>query len=319
MRKVLGVLTLAANHLFEFMRFLRYSNFLSLNSDAKLRGKIIFLYHSIEKGLTNDPIRFRFGKIKVEELLKCLNLWLNNGYSLNDSQFLSACSVLNCYIDLHNENKINITDIINEKDRKIISRFNGKQVGGVLHIKGENYFNQNLASFDQFSASRRSVRNFNGEFIKNDMIEKVIKLAGNAPSVCNRQGYRVKLINNSHLVCEILKIQSGLNSTSQSVRQLMIISVDRSIFVASQEWYQVYIDGGIYLQNILYSLHFHKIAAVALNWSKHFILDKKIEKLINFPKQEKIIAIIAIGYPVNNFIIPNSQRKRVNETLEIIN
>lgn len=318
MHKTIGFLTLISNHIFEFTRFVRFSNMFSYNSSDKLRGKIGFRYHSIEKGLINDPIRFRFGKPKIQKLLYYLNLWIDKGYPTSDSQFLTACSVVSSYIELHNKNNIDITDIINKNDNNLIDTYSGRNTGGTLQIEAENYFKNSNASFSQFSDSRRSVRHFNGEIVDNHIIEKVVKLAGNAPSVCNRQGYKVKLINNSHTVGEVLKIQSGLNSTAKSVKQLLIVSVDRSEFVSSAEWYQVYIDGGIYLQNILYSLHFYKVASVALNWSKHFILDRKIEKLIDFPKQEKIIAMIAIGYPIDSFKIPFSQRKGVNETLEII-
>jgi nitroreductase len=96
------------------------------------------------------------------------------------------------------------------------------------------------------------------------------------------------------------------------------VTVDRSIFVSSAEWYQVFIDGGIFLQNLLYSLHYHKIAAVSLNWSKHFVLDKKMERLIKLPPSEKIISIIAAGYPPEEFKVPKSTRKDVKEILEII-
>lgn len=319
MHRLIGILTLVANHLFEFIRFVRFSNVFSLNSSAKLRGKIGFRYHSIEKGLINDPIRFRFGKPKIQKLMLYLNLWIQKGYSTSDSQFLAACSVVKSYMDLHKRNNVDISDIIEVNDNRMIDRYSGSQTGGILQIQAKNYFNLASASFDQFSSSRRSVRHFNGQVIEEDVIEKVIQLAGNAPSVCNRQGSKVKLINNSLIVGEVLKIQSGLNSTAQSVKQLLIVSVDRSVFVSSAEWYQGFIDGGIYLQNLLYSLHFYRIAAVPLNWSKHFSLDKKIERLLDFPKREKIISIVAIGYPVDNFKIPFSQRKKVSETLEIIN
>jgi nitroreductase len=65
-------------------------------------------------------------------------------------------------------------------------------------------------------------------------------------------------------------------------------------------------------------LHYHKIAAVSLNWSKHFVLDKKMERLIKLPPSEKIISIIAAGYPPEEFKVPKSTRKDVKEILEII-
>jgi nitroreductase len=128
----------------------------------------------------------------------------------------------------------------------------------------------------------------------------------------------VKLVNDPDLVKGALKIQTGLNATADTVRQLFVITVDRSVFVSSAEWYQGFIDGGIFLQNILYALHFYKIAAVPLNWSKHFYLDVKLHKLLQIPKSEKIIALTAIGYPQDLFQVPFSKRKEVSELLKII-
>lgn len=318
MKYILALVSLIINHTFEFIRFVIYSNQFSYNTNEKLRGKIIFIYHSIEKGLINEPIRLKFGAVKINRLLYYLHLWVSKGYSLNDSQFLSACSVLISYWELHQKNNISIDEIISMENYKFLNAYKGEVKGGSIQIERNEYFNHFDSSFREFSNSRHSVRHFNGEKVGNEWIREVIAIARNAPSVCNRQGFRVKLVNNIELVQEILKIQSGLNATAHQVNQLLIVSVERGVFVSSVEWNQVFIDGGIFLQNLLYSLHYHKIAAVSLNWSKHYYIDKKIETLIHFPKSEKIISIVAIGYPQDSFKVPQSSRKSVDELLKII-
>jgi len=318
MKYFLCLITLIFNHIFEFIRFVRYSNLFSYDTSEKLRGKIVFLYHSIEKGLINEPLRLKFGSAKIERLLFYLHLWVSKGYCLNDSQFLSACSVLMSYYELHQKHNLNIDDIISEENYSFLMRYSGKVKGGYIQLERNEYFAYSNSSFKEFSKSRHSVRHFSGEKVNNQLILDVIELARYAPSVCNRQGFRVKLVNNTKLVQKILKIQSGLNSTANLINQLLIVSVERGIFVSSGEWSQVFIDGGIFLQNLLYSLHYYKIAAVPLNWSKNFYYDKKVEKLIKFPKSEKIISIVAIGYPQNIFKVTQSSRKSVNEILKII-
>lgn len=318
MQKILGFISLLGNHAFESIRFIKYSNLFSLNTPEKLRGKIGFRYHSIEKGLINSSIRFRFGKEKLAKLLIYINIWISKDYSLNDSQFLSACSVVDSYIKLHELNNYDISDIVSVKDQEMIKKYSNKVPGGVVSYSISDYFKYTNSPFDKFSDSRHSVRHFNGIIVPDETIIEVIQLARNAPSVCNRQGFKVKLINNPALLSEILHIQDGLNATAETVKQCLIVSVDRAVFVSSAEWYQVFIDGGIFLQNLLYSLHFYQIAAVSLNWSKHYLLDKKIEKLINFPKSEKIVAMVAIGYPQEDIKVPQSLRKSVNEILDII-
>jgi nitroreductase len=318
MQKIIGLLALVVNHTFELIRFVKYSNCFSNNTIDKLRGKIIFNYHSIEKGLINSPMRMRFGKIKINRLKRHLSLWFKRGYSINDSQFLSACAVLKDYCNVHKNAGINIEDVISESEFTFFTQFSKKNSGGTITFQNSTYFREAKSSFNTFSDSRHSVRHFDNKQIDITKIKEVIDLARNAPSVCNRQGFKVKFINNKKLVQDVLQIQNGLNATAKSVQQLFIVSVDRSVFVSAAEWYQGFIDGGIFLQNLLYSLHYHEIAAVSLNWSKHYFLDLKMEKLLNLHPSEKIISVVAVGYPVNEFKVPQSTRKEVSEILEII-
>ena len=318
MQKIKSFFFLLLNHCYEFFRFVKYANCFSTNSPKKLQGKITFNYHSLEKGMINVPLRTRFGQAKINRLKKYLSLWVERGYSLNDTQFLSACTVLKKYQALHQKKNIDISDILTTDVLLFLNQYAGKKEGGTISYKNNDYFTSSDAAFKEFSNSRHSVRHFSNHLIDLKTIEEVIAIARNAPSVCNRQGYKVKFVNNENLVRKILSLQSGLNATSDTVKQLFVVTVDRSIFVSSAEWYQVFIDGGIFLQNLLYSLHYHKIAAVSLNWSKHFVLDKKMERLIKLPPSEKIISIIAAGYPPEEFKVPKSTRKDVKEILEII-
>ena len=59
------------NYFYDFFVFIKYSGVFSNNSEEKILGKIIYNYHSIEKGLINEPIRYRFGKLKI----KIAHLW----------------------------------------------------------------------------------------------------------------------------------------------------------------------------------------------------------------------------------------------------
>jgi nitroreductase len=316
-RKFKGLLSLFANVSFEFFMFIKYSNLFSINSPDKIQGKITFYYHSIEKGLINEPLRLRFGIEKIERLFFFLKLWIERKYNLNDSQFLSAIEVLNQYYNVHEKAGAVVDDIISFSDFAILKKYSNRNDGGVLSYTRNSYFDHSDSSFKEFSNSRHSLRHFNHEVVNLKTVEGVIELARNAPSVCNRQGFRVAYISNYELIQKALYIQTGLNATAIDVANLFVVSVDRSIFVGSSEWYQGFIDGGIFLQNLLYSLHYYRLGAVPLNWSKHYTEDLKMQKLLSLNPAEKIIALVAFGYPIENFKVPVSSRKDVYEILTI--
>lgn len=313
-----NIIVLILNYFFDFYRFFRFSSVFFNNDQNKIEGKIIYYYHTIEKGLTNDSLRLRFGEPKIKKLISLLEIWDTRNYNKNHSQFIAGCSVLCKYYEVHTEKESNISDYFTKKRYEYIKSFSNSKIGGVISNSEERYFEDVHESFDKFSNSRHSLRHFNGELIPIHKIESVINIARNAPSVCNRQSVSVKFIDNERLVKEVLRIQAGMDATADSVKQLMIVTSNLNSFVSNSERYQMYIDGGIFLQNLLYALHYYKIGACALNWSKHFFYDWKMEKLLDIKKSEKIIAIVAIGYPIEDFKVPFSKRKEINEILQII-
>ncbi len=307
------------NYTYDASQFIRYSSVFSNHSQQKIEGKINYYSHSIEKGLINENLRYKYGTLKIKRLLHFLNIWLKRNYDTNNSQFINACSVLEKYAKLHKNNNIDISDIITQSEFSVINQHSDTNVGGVLSFSAKNYFQHSTENFDLFSNSRHSVRHFNGELVPHDKIREVVSIAKNAPSVCNRQSVSIKIINNQALVSKVLMIQAGMNATAQTVQQLILVTSNLNSFVSEVERNQMFIDGGIFLQNLLYALHYHKISACALNWSKPFYYDTKIKKLLKLNGSERVIAVVAIGYPPDEFKVPFSKRKEISEVLEIIN
>lgn len=313
-----NILLLSVNYLYDFATFAIYSGSFSTNTEKKVLSKLIFNYHSIEKGLINEDIRYRFGQQKVKRMLYLIEIWNTRAYDLKNSQFIAANSVLLKYYELHRENNINIDDIISEKDYHFILKNARIEEGGTLNFKAKHYFSKINDNFEIFSNSRHSIRHFNGEKVSYATIEKVINIARNAPSVCNRQSSNVYFIDNEEMTKQVLKVQSGMNATADTVKQVLIVTSSLASFVSPVERNQMFVDGGIFLQNLLYSLHYYGIAACTLNWSKPFFYETNIRKHIDVGHKERIIAVIAIGYPKENFKVPYSKRKDVKEILQHI-
>lgn len=307
------------NYIYDFCVFIKYSSVFRNNKEEKVLGKIGYFYHAVEKGLINDPLRYRFGKKKIDSLIYYINDWIKSDYNISNTQFVAACSVLIKYYELHINENIDISDIISNASISILHKYGNSEIGGVSKLNAADYFEDRFAPFEPFSNSRHSIRHYNGEKVEISKIENAISIARNAPSVCNRQSVEVYLINNKEITQDILKIQSGMNATSENVQQLIIITSEIGAFISPVERNQMFVDGGIFLQNLLYALHFNGIAACALNWSKPFFYEFNIRKHLKISHQKRIISAIAIGYPKDNLKVPFSSRKNVDEILRVIN
>ena len=316
---LMSLIVLTQNTLIDFVKYYKYSNVFKKDSLNKLEALIILDYHSLEKGLLYKDIKYKYGKLKVINLLR---LFKKNEILLvsvkDKTQIIAATSVLCNYFDLHKDNNIDISDYFSDEDYLFLKKnFQPILKSTKLHIK-QNYFKNSDSDFFNFSNSRSSVRDFTGEKISQDLIYKIIDLAKNAPSVCNRQPVKVYYIENKTTIDAVLKIQGGLEGYAEKTSQLLVVVSDRNYFYSVGERSQLFIDGGIFLMNLLYSLHYYKVGACPAHWALNFQHDRGIKKLINMTNSEKVIALVAIGQPKDEFKTCNSKRRSVDEIIKII-
>lgn len=317
-KKYAPYITVFTNMFYDLYFFCKHSNVFSVNTIQKAEAKIILDYHSIEKGLLHKNIRLGFGKEKVIRLQKYLSDKKLQQF-IHLSQIEIGYKVMCEYYELHKEHHFDISEYFPEQTYLEYKNYLGSKYDnafkGYYDFTATDYFNSCTASFEQFSHSRKSVRNFSPVPVSDELVEKAVQLASNAPSVCNRQPSRVYYVKNKKKIDQILELQAGLEGYSQDINQLLVVTADVNYFYLVGERYQHYIDGGLFLMNLLYALHYYKIAACPANWAKETSDEKKIKKIIPIKKSEKVLCIVAIGNPTETFRTTLSKRRDVSEIL----
>ena len=308
---------LKKSFLTDYKLYKKHSSVFKKDVYNKIESEITLRYHSIEKGFLHSPIRYRFAEKRVKELLDYLKFNEVDSH-INEVQIQSAILNLCAYYELHSENNIKISDYFKKEDYEQLKKKLITVLHPVKHHTSSDYFKYRQSDFNQFSLSRCSVREYTGEKISIDVFNKVVELANHAPTVCNRQGISVILVDNKEKLDEILLIQGGLKGYSDNLSQLIVLTSDRNYFYSIGERYQLYIDGGIYLMNLLYALHYYEIAACPAHWGMPNEADVKVQKIIDLNESEKIICLIAVGKPVSNFNTTLSLRRPYSENFRII-
>lgn len=297
----------------DYFRYTRQSgvfHFIS-NSQDKALGNIIADYHVVEKGLTMSETRLGFGKQKIEKLINHCNDYIKK-YDKNHPQFRQAISVLSEYVKFHEKHKHTLDkDLVN----KINTLIDALKVNTSQQIKTtkEAYFKYANASFDKFSDSRRSVRNYSEEEITDDEIVNAVSIASKAPSSCNRQICRVHVIKEKDKVEEILNIQGGNRGFGHLANRAIVVTADLAYCHGVYERNMAYVDGGIFAMNLLNGLHFNKILACPLNCYFSRRKDKKLRKLIPVKSSEVFIVMMSCGKPKENFEIALSYRTPLDQ------
>ena len=317
-RKSYNTLVILSYFFYDAKRFLANSAYKRNKTKSSLLATIIITYHIIEKGLTMPGMYLGFGRKKLLELIYLCNEFVKN-YGKEEQQLNVAVSVIAEYKKVHEDFSFKL-------DEKLLSEINALldlfeiEPSCQIEMTRERYYSDLNASFEVFSASRHSVRNFSGAISKEQII-KAVELANNAPSACNRQFIRVHCISDRELIKSCLSFQNGNRGFGHLADKLLIITADISS-VTQQERNDAYTNAGIYVMNLSYALHKNKVAHCMLNWSVSPSTDLKLRNFLNstnikISSAESIALFIACGDVPECFKLTVSKRKSVNETLAI--
>jgi nitroreductase len=286
-------------------------------TEKKLRNRSSFeafltkQYHIVEKGLALPNSRPGFGKPKITLLiLKTKQYQERFG---EDRIVINIKQTLKQYLD---RNKL-----LKEKDYEyhelifdLVSGMDFQEKGGVKKISKSDINNYTNIDFSKFIKSRTSVRNFSDSDVLHDEVFKAVDLARFAPSVCNRQSWKVHYYKDKKIKNSLLKLQGGNGGFTDSINQLLIVTSEVSRFT-KLESNQVYVDGGLFAMNLLLGLHSQNIASCCLNTCFPYIVEKEVKKLAKIPESERLIMMIGIGNFKENFEVAISNRIDVKQIL----
>src|SRR5690606_10197493 len=106
-----------------------------------------------------------------------------------------------------------------------------------------------------FFASRHSIRSFDNDRIERSLIEEAVRMALFTPSACNRQPWRVYVVDDHKLLREVLNLQGGNRGFGDTVPCVLVVTGDLSATLHVGERYQPWLDGGMFAMSLVYAFH----------------------------------------------------------------
>lgn len=285
----------------------------SSNGINQTEYRIIFIAHSIEKGMTHKNLR-PFGEKKINDILN--NLIILDNFNVTKSTAYSiGYNILiqwkNLY-DINNWYKTNCYIKVTKYLENTKHNFVECKVGSFVNTKDEysKYYN-----FDYLDAiqTRHSVRDFKIKEINQKDLKYCIQSAIWSPSACNRQMCKIYYVKSNNKKKELSDAIMGLTGFNNESINLFLITYDISAFLFFGERNQGYFNAGLFAMNFVNALHFRGIGSCFLQWGNKHSQEKSIKKILGIPKNEKIVISIAAGYYKDNTLVPRSQRKKISE------
>lgn len=278
----------------------------------KIEYELLLEIHKLEKGFASTKPR-PFGIDKVRKIITLLEIYKKEKYEMGFSSNL-AYSSLEEYLKFY-ESK-------NWKDKKeysLVKEFmsnNNSYITlpvGAVDIHKENFIKDSSIDYSKFLDSRKSVRNFSNKNLKESDITKAINMAIKTPTACNRQMCNIYFMKNDNSKKIIEKYAQGLGLFNLENANYFLITFDISANYFIGERNQGWFNAGLMTMNFVNSLHSLGIGSCCIQFGNSFDEEKKIKKILNIPKSERIAIIICCGYYDDISRVPYSTRKNIRD------
>jgi nitroreductase len=148
--------------------------------------------------------------------------------------------------------------------------------------------------------NRRSIREFLGQPVESELLQKIITAGIWAPSGLNNQPWRFVIIRD-HEIINKLSTQTSYAHIVQGAPALIAVYLDREIMYDTVKDHQA---AGACIQNMLLAAHELGLGAV---WLGQILKNKDhVNAILQLKDQYDLMALLAIGYPQHR----NQQSRR---------
>lgn len=155
-------------------------------------------------------------------------------------------------------------------------------------------------SYEKFlllTKQRASVRWFLPTLVPEDLVEKALTVALQAPSACNRQPFFFRYFDNVTDASRVASIAMGTTGYAHQIPALLVLLGDWSCFEDERDRHLPYIDGSLAAMQLMLALETLGLASCPINWPDVESLERKMDRELNLPPYVRPIMLIAVGYP----------------------
>lgn len=295
------------NYLYRYDLNRYFKNSAMERTDAQIvAAKLRLLTHALEKGLSVKEQKEDFGKEKAAMLLSLIQEYRGLKEDPDPQSAELAIAVLGSYAN---------NRIVRGEDVDFIPeefRAPSEHAGSKMHTKAD------CIGFAEIAHGRHSIREFSGEPISVEKILAAVELAQTAPSACNRQATHVYACTDPDKMAKIVARHGGLRGFSNP-GAILVLTGDLALYQNEYERNTVFVDGGIFLMNLLYALEANDLGACPIIWGAEPDNDSFMYRLLGILESHEIVSLIVVGnYPKGDVKIPCSQRRNTADVFHLI-
>ena len=165
---------------------------------------------------------------------------------------------------------------------------------------------------------RVSARNFQSAKVDLDLVRKCISLALAAPSACNRQPFRVVLVEDKKNRDGLLDLAPGSKNWAKQAPHLLALVADYINFENDYDHGLALIDTSLFSSFLQLAFVSHGVGSCCLNWPDLDRLHRPAKNLLNLSSTETVVMLLAFGYPSEDGLVPRSLKKSCEDVLTLL-
>lgn len=288
-----------------------FSDMRQLDLGQKPAYELLQLSHRLEKGLLINNPKPLWGWEKAYRIAALLTQKSDeDDYTSN-----TAAAVLSAFLNAKE------TSLFEEERAKVqlfkvqthFTPVKYDNIGGVSIITNAGFSLEEQDVIVRLFDSRHSCREFSDKHVPNEVIKKAVQMASRCPSACNRQPYKVYVIEPSKLESKLgRKLMYNGDKT-------LIVSGDIRAFSPSEmlDWI---VSPSIFAAYLTLSLHSLGIGScvVRKDLVKSNDYNNAVKEITGMSESEQIILELFIGYYHDSYEAPVSHRVCVEDITKFI-
>jgi len=275
--------------------------------------------HRLEKGLSMVPRKPVFALDYIDETLNALQNLLADHQAL-DLVLLKYChDVLNSYFQQTEwPETARQPQLFKQLQQQIMPRIQHQSQSAPAPYQARPRADISYQQFLLLCQQRCSVRHFLPQPVPRQVLEQAVIAASQAPSACNRQPFRYIAATEGEMLTKLATLPMGTVGYAQGIPALLAVVGDLSAYPFERDRHVIYIDASLANMQLMLALETLGLASCSINWPDIENYEKKITKLLKLQPFERVVMLIAVGYPDPLALIPHSEKKTATELLSYV-
>lgn len=262
--------------------------------------------HMLEKGLSMRPRRTTFATDYIEMVVERFQDGIRNSSLDQDTRYW-------------------ITDVLHEyfrataesEHRRILrarERFFNLETSSGAKFLGPEPVNQRAPAvgadaFEELVHLRQTVRWFLDTPVPRELVDRAIAAGLESPTACNRVPYRFDIYDTPADARRIAAIAGGTVGYVHNLQGLIVVIGDQSAYPSERDRHLIYIDASLAIMGTLFALRTLGVGSCCINWPDQREPERDMRRLIGFERHERIVMLIAYGYPDPEGVVPGSGKR----------